>query len=60
MYKCVNKRRRLRLRLHKAVSSAVLLSAVASLNEDRLIALKAQIKLFKHIIRRNREPSQAI
>lgn len=51
IYEWVNKRGR--LRAHKAVNSTALLSAVASLNEDRLIALEAQIKLFKRIMRRN-------
>lgn len=51
IYKCVNKRGR--LWAHKAVKSIALLSAVASLNEDRLITLEAQIKLFKRIMRRN-------
>lgn len=58
MYGWVNKRRRLLARLHKTVNSTGVLSAVASLNEDRLIALKAQIKLSKHIIRSNGEPSR--
>lgn len=51
IYEWVNKRGR--LRAHKAVNSTALLSAVASLNEDRLITLEAQIKLFKRIMRRN-------
>lgn len=58
MYGWVNKRRRLLARLHKTVNSTVVLSAVASLNEDRLITLKAQIKFSKHIIRSNGEPSR--
>lgn len=53
MYQWVNKRGRLLARVHKAVNSTVVLSAVASLNEDRLIALEAQIKLFEHIMRSN-------
>lgn len=56
IYKWVNKRGR--LWAHKAVKSTVLLSAVASLNEDRLITLEAQIKLFKRIMRRNSRSSR--
>lgn len=56
--KWVNKRGRLLARVHKAVNSTVVLSAVASPNEDRLIALEAQIKLFKHIMRSNGESSR--
>lgn len=56
IYKWVNKRGR--LWAHKAVNSTVLLSAVASLNDDRLIALEAQIKLFKRIMRRNSRSSR--
>lgn len=58
IYKWVNKRSRLLARVHKAVNSTVVLSAVASPNEDRLIALEAQIKLFKHIMRSNGESSR--
>lgn len=56
IYKWVNKRGR--LWAHKAVNSTALSSADASLNEDRLIAFEAQIKLFKRIMRRNSRSSR--